>query len=126
MPINLVGGEPMASSGVQYGSDRQTIEQIIKGAMILRRQESGPSYLGLEPADDATMVKVSAPDSLTNGTYQITVPEDAGAAGQVLAVQLVSGRNMQLGWQTVWVEVTQAEYDALSPPDPGTLYLITE
>ena len=23
-----------------------------------------------------------------------------------------------------WVQITQAEYDALSPPDPGTLYVI--
>lgn len=28
------------------------------------------------------------------------------------------------GAAAVWTQLTQAEYDALSPPDPGTLYII--
>lgn len=27
-------------------------------------------------------------------------------------------------WEIIWVEITQAAYDALDPPDPNTLYVI--
>lgn len=30
----------------------------------------------------------------------------------------------QDGADATWTQVTQAEYDALAPPDPGTLYVV--
>jgi hypothetical protein len=41
----------------------------------------------------------------------------------VIAAGNVGPRGPQ-GSQGQWVSLTQAEYDALSPPDPDTLYVI--
>jgi hypothetical protein len=63
-----------------------------------------------------------------DGSPGVGVPE-GGSTEQVLTK--ASGEDFDTGWGaggSVWVVLTQADYDALTPPgpDPGTLYIIVD
>jgi hypothetical protein len=49
-----------------------------------------------------------------------TVPGPTGPAGPAGG----TGPQGATGPPGPWTQVTQAQYDALSPPDPGTLYVV--
>ena len=60
----------------------------------------------------------------------VTVEKPAPVAFQVMSVPglnvIAAGNLGPPGPPGQWVSLTQAEYDALAPPDPETLYVIVE
>lgn len=51
-------------------------------------------------------------------------PTDPASSTTVAVGSLWIETDEQVVYGPMWVKLTQAEYDALSPPDPNTLYVI--
>lgn len=108
---------------------------VFEGDTIFLRAANG-SWANLEitgpPIDNTTWMAI--PVTLIDGTidkgsrtqlnfvHPLALLPDGGTTGQVLAK--ASGSDYDAEWTTLWVQMTQAEYDALDPPDPSVLYLI--
>jgi hypothetical protein len=63
---------------------------------------------------------VAGPTGPTGATGTTGTKGDKGDAGAVGP----TGATGTAGTSAVWTQVTQAQYDALAPPNPSTLYVI--
>lgn len=79
---------------------------------------SGRPTLGTAAATDSTAYATAAQGATADSAVQ---PGDLATVATSGAYGDLSGRPSILAWE----ELTQTEYDALDPPDPDTLYIIT-
>ncbi|WP_276716839.1 phage upper tail fiber protein [Pseudooceanicola nitratireducens] len=82
---------------------------------------SGPDWLSINPAAGA--ITGTAPGSATTVTITVRASNNAGSATDSFSITEEAEEPDPVAGLNV-VEVTQAEYDALTP-DPGTIYAIT-
>jgi len=108
------------------GDDGKEVELYVSPTHIQWRYVGDASYIDLVPLSDLTgptgvgitsVVRTSGTGAAgTTDTYTITFDDASTTTFDVL--------NGADGTDAVWTEITQADYDALSPPDASTLYVI--
>ena len=108
------------------GDDGKEVELYVSPTHIQWRYVGDASYIDLVPLSDLTgptgvgitsVVRTSGTGAAgTIDTYTITFDDASTTTFDVL--------NGADGTDAVWTEITQAAYDALSPPNASTLYVI--
>ena len=121
-PIKTIPFNPADFAGV----DGKEVELYVSPTHIQWRYVGDASYIDLVPLSDLTgptgvgitsVVRTSGTGAAgTTDTYTITFDDASTTTFDVL--------NGADGTDAVWTEITQAAYDALSPPDASTLYVI--
>ena len=124
-PIKTIPFNPADFAGV----DGKEVELYVSPTHIQWRYVGDASYIDLVPLSDLTgttgvgitsVVRTSGTGAAgTTDTYTITFDDASTTTFDVL-----NGADGADGADAVWTEITQAAYDALSPPDASTLYVI--
>ena len=124
-PIKTIPFNPADFAGV----DGKEVELYVSPTHIQWRYVGDASYIDLVPLSDLTgttgvgitsVVRTSGTGAAgTTDTYTITFDDASTTTFDVL-----NGADGADGTDAVWTEITQAAYDALSPPDASTLYVI--
>jgi len=127
-PIKTIPFNPADFAGV----DGKEVELYVSPTHIQWRYVGDASYIDLVPLSDLTgttgvgitsVVRTSGTGAAgTTDTYTITFDDASTTTFDVL--NGADGADGADGTDAVWTEITQAAYDALSPPDASTLYVI--
>jgi len=127
-PIKTIPFNPADFAGV----DGKEVELYVSPTHIQWRYVGDASYVDLVPLSDLTgptgvgitsVVRTSGTGAAgTIDTYTITFDDASTTTFDVL--NGADGADGADGTDAVWTEITQAAYDALSPPDASTLYVI--
>jgi len=127
-PIKTIPFNPADFAGV----DGKEVELYVSPTHIQWRYVGDESYIDLVPLSDLTgptgvgitsVVRTSGTGAAgTTDTYTITFDDASTTTFDVL--NGADGADGADGTDAVWTEITQAAYDALSPPDASTLYVI--
>jgi len=142
-PIKTIPFNPADFAGV----DGKEVELYVSPTHIQWRYVGDASYIDLVPLSDLTgptgvgitsVVRTSGTGAAgTTDTYTITFDDAStttfdvlnGADGAIgpegpTGPEGPIGLTGADGTDAVWTEITQADYDALSPPNASTLYVI--
>jgi len=127
-PIKTIPFNPADFAGV----DGKEVELYVSPTHIQWRYVGDASYIDLVPLSDLTgptgvgitsVVRTSGTGAAgTTDTYTITFDDASTTTFDVL--NGADGADGADGTDAVWTEITQADYDALSPPNASTLYVI--
>jgi len=133
-PIKTIPFNPADFAGV----DGKEVELYVSPTHIQWRYVGDASYIDLVPLSDLTgttgvgitsVVRTSGTGAAgTTDTYTITFDDASTTTFDVLNGPIGPEGPIGLtgadGTDAVWTEITQADYDALSPPNASTLYVI--
>ena len=130
-PIKTIPFNPADFAGVAG----KEVELYVSPTHIQWRYVGDASYIDLVPLSDLTgptgvgitsVVRTSGTGAAgTTDTYTITFDDASTTTFDVLNGAIgPEGPIGPTGADAVWTEITQAAYDALSPPDASTLYVI--